>query len=76
MDARPLSDKCVFTNAILHTQSCIYSQPFPSMDGLAQIVEVVIQHFGIKRFIGFGIGAGANVMLRYAVCELLGLITY
>lgn len=40
---------------------------YPSMDGLADIVEDVVKHFGIKSFIGFGIGAGANVLLRYAV---------
>jgi len=51
MDARPLPDNYVY----------------PSMDGLAQIVSSVVEHFGFKMFIGFGIGAGANVMLRYAL---------
>lgn len=38
------------------------------MDGLAQIVDTVASHYKLKKFIGFGIGAGANVFLRYAVC--------
>jgi len=37
------------------------------MDGLAQIVSNVVSHFKFQSFIGFGIGAGANVLLRYAV---------
>jgi len=40
---------------------------FPSMDGLAQIVETVVNHYGLKKFVAFGVGAGANVFLRYAV---------
>ncbi|KAI6179453.1 hypothetical protein M3Y98_00612200 [Aphelenchoides besseyi] len=40
---------------------------YPSMDGLAQIVDTVVRHFRLTSFIGFGVGAGANVMLRYAV---------
>jgi len=43
------------------------SYTFPSMDGLAQIVDTVVNHFDLKKFIGFGIGAGANVLLRYAL---------
>jgi pimeloyl-ACP methyl ester carboxylesterase len=44
-------------------QSYIY----PTMDGLTQIVEEVVAHFGIKSFIGLGSGAGANVLTRYAL---------
>jgi len=51
MDARPLGE----------------NYAFPTMDGLAQIVDTVVAHFGLKSFIGFGIGAGANVLLRYAL---------
>ncbi|TKR62481.1 hypothetical protein L596_026433 [Steinernema carpocapsae] len=51
MDAQPLSDGFVF----------------PTMEGLARIVETVVDHFQLKAFIGFGVGAGANVMLRYAL---------
>uniref|UniRef100_A0A0M3HX41 N-myc downstream regulated n=2 Tax=Ascaris TaxID=6251 RepID=A0A0M3HX41_ASCLU len=51
MDAAPLPDNYVY----------------PTMDGLAKIVETCVEHFEIKSFIGFGVGAGANVMLRYAL---------
>lgn len=51
IDSKPLPDNYVF----------------PSMDGLAQIVSNVVEHFGFKSFIGFGVGAGANVLLRYAL---------
>ncbi|GMR54086.1 hypothetical protein PMAYCL1PPCAC_24281, partial [Pristionchus mayeri] len=40
---------------------------YPTMDGLANIVENVVDHFELKHFIGFGVGMGANVMLRYAL---------
>ncbi|VDK19278.1 unnamed protein product [Anisakis simplex] len=50
MDAAPLPENYVY----------------PTMDGLAKIVEACVKHFEIKSFIGFGVGAGANVMLRYA----------
>ncbi|KAI6182290.1 Misexpression suppressor of KSR 2 [Aphelenchoides bicaudatus] len=40
---------------------------FPSMDGLAQIVDTVVNHYDLKKFIGMGVGAGSNVLLRYAL---------
>uniref|UniRef100_A0A914WLJ7 Protein NDRG3 n=1 Tax=Plectus sambesii TaxID=2011161 RepID=A0A914WLJ7_9BILA len=40
---------------------------FPTMDALAEAVESVVEHFGIKAFIGLGVGAGANVLVRYAL---------
>ncbi|CAD5206592.1 unnamed protein product [Bursaphelenchus okinawaensis] len=40
---------------------------FPSMEGLVDVVDAVVRHFHIKSFIGFGIGAGANVLLRYTL---------
>ncbi|KAI3413527.1 hypothetical protein GPALN_011017 [Globodera pallida] len=42
---------------------------YPTMDGLANIVSDVVSHFGLKSFVGIGIGAGANVMLRYAMSQ-------
>ncbi|KAI6229007.1 hypothetical protein M3Y99_01159400 [Aphelenchoides fujianensis] len=42
------------------------SYAYPSMDSLAQMVDEVVRHFRLKSFIGFGVGVGANVMLRYA----------
>lgn len=51
MDAAALRDSC----------------PYPSMDDMAVQMENVIEHFGIKHFIGLGIGVGANVMMRYTL---------
>uniref|UniRef100_A0A915N2B8 Uncharacterized protein n=1 Tax=Meloidogyne javanica TaxID=6303 RepID=A0A915N2B8_MELJA len=39
---------------------------FPTMEGLASIVDDVVTHFGLKSFIGLGSGAGTNVLMRYA----------
>nr|CAD2172946.1 unnamed protein product [Meloidogyne enterolobii] len=39
---------------------------FPTMEGLASIVDDVVSHFGLKSFIGLGSGAGTNVLMRYA----------
>uniref|UniRef100_A0A915PDL0 Protein NDRG3 n=1 Tax=Meloidogyne floridensis TaxID=298350 RepID=A0A915PDL0_9BILA len=39
---------------------------FPTMEGLAGIVDDVVSHFGMKSFIGLGSGAGTNVLMRYA----------
>lgn len=38
---------------------------YPSMDELARQLLFVVGHFGIKYFIGFGVGAGANVLARF-----------
>ncbi|KAF7636888.1 hypothetical protein Mgra_00003627 [Meloidogyne graminicola] len=40
---------------------------YPNMDELAVIVEKVVEHFGITSFIGFGMGAGTNILVRYAL---------
>ncbi|CAJ0946165.1 unnamed protein product, partial [Mesorhabditis belari] len=40
---------------------------YPSMEGLAKIVETVADHFKLKSFFGFGVGLGANVFVRYAL---------
>ena len=40
---------------------------YPTMDELSDMVGEVVNFFGIKRFIGFGIGAGANILCRYAL---------
>lgn len=51
MDAKPTADNYCF----------------PSMDGIAQIVQSVVEHLKIRTFIGMGIGLGANVLLRYSL---------
>uniref|UniRef100_A0AC35TRZ5 Protein NDRG3 n=1 Tax=Rhabditophanes sp. KR3021 TaxID=114890 RepID=A0AC35TRZ5_9BILA len=48
---------------------------FPGMDGLARIVECVVDHFDFKSFVGLGVGAGANVLLRYALNNSRKLIS-
>lgn len=40
---------------------------YPSMDELANQLEFVLSHFGLTNFIGFGVGAGANILARYAL---------
>ncbi|WKX89563.1 hypothetical protein Q1695_008880 [Nippostrongylus brasiliensis] len=40
---------------------------YPSMDGLAKIVETVVDYFELQSLIAFGVGVGANVLLRYAL---------
>lgn len=40
---------------------------YPTMEELANMVEYVLSHFNIKQFIGFGVGAGANILARYAL---------
>ncbi|XP_014366572.1 protein NDRG3 isoform X3 [Papilio machaon] len=40
---------------------------YPTMDELANQINYVLGHFGIKTFIGFGVGAGANILARFAL---------
>lgn len=51
-----------FSNFIL-----IFSYIYPTMDELASQMSYVLTHFGIKQFIGFGVGAGANILARYSL---------
>lgn len=37
------------------------------MDELADQLVQVVRHFNLKQFIGFGVGAGANILCRYAL---------
>ncbi|XP_071496782.1 protein NDRG3-like isoform X1 [Diadema antillarum] len=38
---------------------------YPDMDCLAETLISVLNHFRIKKFIGFGVGAGANILARF-----------
>jgi len=40
---------------------------YPTMDELAEQVNDVINHFAIVRYIGIGVGLGANVLIRHAL---------
>ena len=40
---------------------------YPTMDELGEQVLDVLVHFGLKRVIGFGVGAGANILCRFAL---------
>ncbi|XP_067211942.1 protein NDRG3 isoform X2 [Linepithema humile] len=40
---------------------------YPSMEELAEQLLFVLGHFGIKSVIGFGVGAGANILARFAL---------
>jgi|UniRef100_A0AC35G154 pimeloyl-ACP methyl ester carboxylesterase len=42
---------------------------FPTMDSMPSIIQSVVNHFGFQSFIGFGIGAGANALLRYTLAN-------
>jgi len=43
------------------------SYVYPSMEQLADTVERVREHVGLRAFIGLGVGMGANVLARYAL---------
>ena len=40
---------------------------YPTMDQLAEMLLPVMQFYGVNQFIGFGVGAGANVLARFAI---------
>jgi len=40
---------------------------YPSMEQLAEQVQEVLNHFNIARYIGIGVGLGANVLTRHAL---------
>ncbi|XP_052751395.1 protein NDRG3 isoform X3 [Galleria mellonella] len=42
---------------------------YPTMDELANQINYVLVHFGIKSFIGFGVGAGANILARFSLAQ-------
>ncbi|KAH8873313.1 Protein NDRG3 [Schistosoma japonicum] len=49
---------------------------YPNMDQLADMITSILVHFGINYFLGFGMGAGSNILARYALRypdQVLGL---
>lgn len=43
------------------------SYVYPTLDQLASTLIPVLEHFKKKSFIGFGVGAGANILARFAL---------
>jgi pimeloyl-ACP methyl ester carboxylesterase len=44
---------------------------YPTMDQLAEQIEVVLKSFEVKSFIGLGVGTGANILSRFALANPL-----
>lgn len=40
---------------------------YPSMEQLSEQVQEVLNHFNIVRYIGIGVGLGANILVRHAL---------
>nr|VZI27915.1 unnamed protein product [Spirometra erinaceieuropaei] len=40
---------------------------YPNLDQLAEMLTSVVEHFKIPCFVGFGMGAGSNVLARFAL---------
>ncbi|XP_054714465.1 protein NDRG3-like [Uloborus diversus] len=40
---------------------------YPTMDQLAETLVPVMKFYSLKHFIGFGVGAGANILARFAL---------
>ncbi|XP_042597154.1 protein NDRG1-like isoform X1 [Cyprinus carpio] len=40
---------------------------YPSMDQLSETLPMVLQHFSLKSVIGMAVGAGANILTRFAL---------
>ncbi|XP_005101570.1 protein NDRG3 isoform X3 [Aplysia californica] len=69
-DMQPiLRNFCVYhVNAPGQDEGALHLKPefvFPTMDQLAEAVHHVVEHYGMKTFIGFGVGSGANILARY-----------
>ncbi|XP_011451232.1 protein NDRG3 isoform X3 [Magallana gigas] len=62
---------CVYhVNAPGQEDGALHLRPdftYPTMDQLGEAIHSVVNHYKIKRFIGFGVGAGVNVLCRYAL---------
>lgn len=65
----------LYTFFMIHDFQCcslecffiVYSFVYPTMEELAAQLLFVLSHFGLKTIIGFGVGAGANILARFAL---------
>lgn len=46
-----------------------FSYTYPTVDELGEQLQFVLGHFGLKSVIGFGVGAGANILSRFALAH-------
>lgn len=58
-------DNITFELNYLKFYFCSYL--YPTIDELAAQLLFVLSHFGLKSVIGFGVGAGANILSRFAL---------
>ncbi|XP_076449630.1 protein NDRG3-like isoform X1 [Babylonia areolata] len=42
---------------------------YPTVDQLAEAVHTIVEHYDLKSIIGFGVGAGANILTRYELAH-------
>lgn len=42
---------------------------YPTMEELSEQLSDVMVHFGLKTFIGIGVGVGANILVRFALAH-------
>ncbi|KAK7115134.1 hypothetical protein V1264_001064 [Littorina saxatilis] len=64
---------CVYhVNAPGQEEGALHLKPefvYPTMDQLAEGVHCVVEHYGLKSIVGFGVGAGANILSRYELAH-------
>jgi pimeloyl-ACP methyl ester carboxylesterase len=66
--ARPfIIKRSARVNDFLSLTLSLCSFVYPTMDELASQLLFVLSHFGMKTVIGFGVGCGANILVRFAL---------
>lgn len=43
-----------------------FSYVYPSIDDLANQLDHVLRYFGLQSIVGLGVGAGGNILARFA----------
>lgn len=57
----------IYKQDLISKYLSFYSYIYPTIDDLAAQLLFVLSHFGLKSVIGFGVGAGANILARFAL---------